>query len=44
MQHPLQRAAFKGKQFTTRPALQGRSPNTYFEKQHVYVSKVGKAA
>ena len=44
MQHPAQRAAFKGKQFTTRPALLGRTPNTYFEKQHVYVSEARTAA
>ena len=44
MQHPAQRAAFKGKQFATRPALLGRTPNTYFEKQHVYVSEARTAA
>ena len=44
MQHPAQRAAFKGKQFATRPALLGRTPNTYFETQHVYVSEARTAA
>lgn len=44
VQHPAQRAAFRGKQFTTRPALLGRTPNTYFEKQHVCVSEARKAA
>ncbi|KAK9828367.1 hypothetical protein WJX81_000008 [Elliptochloris bilobata] len=39
VQHPLQRAACKGKQMQTRPALLGRTPATYFEKQHAYVSE-----
>ena len=40
MQHPVERAAYKGKQMQTRPALLGRTPATFFEKQHLYVSEV----
>ncbi len=40
VQHPVERAAYKGKQMQTRPALLGRTPATFFEKQHLYVSEV----
>ncbi len=43
MQHPVERAAFKGKQMQTRPALLGRTPATFFEKQHLYVSEARRA-
>lgn len=36
-----ERDGFKGKQFKTQPAKTGRTPDTYFEKKHPWVSEVG---
>ena len=37
---PPERDSYKGKQMYTRPAKEGRTPDTYFEKKHLWVSEV----
>lgn len=36
---PPERDSYKGKQMYTRPAKQGRTPDTYFDKKHLWVSE-----
>lgn len=39
-----ERDGFKGKQFKTSPAKIGRTPDTYFEKKHPWVSEVSSCS